>query len=103
MTFNPLTEKGIPLEKQIRSWHDIVKRPLNKLDTDCYTRTRQILMNRIEIEAWNFKHAFARLFDLDNDVKKTISHTRRIEDMQQTTVELVDTRQSNCFGNNIGI
>ena len=32
MTFNPLTEKGIPLEKQIRSWHDIVKRPLNKLD-----------------------------------------------------------------------
>lgn len=86
MTFNPLTEKGIPLEKQIRSWHDIVKRPLNKLDTDCYTRTRQILMNGIEIEAWNFKHAFARLFDLDNDIKKTISHTRRIEDMQQTTV-----------------
>ena len=45
MTFNPLQEKGIPLEKQIRTWHDIVKRPFNKYEVDCYSRTRQILMN----------------------------------------------------------
>ena len=60
MTFNPLKEKGTPLEKQLRSWHDIARRPFNKNDVDCYSRTRQILMNGIEIEAWNFKHQLAR-------------------------------------------
>ena len=85
MTFNPLKEKGIALEKQIRTWHDIVKRPFNKSEIDCYSRTRQILMNGIEIEAWNFKHNFARNC-ANNDVRKIIAQTRRIEDMQQTTV-----------------
>ena len=85
MTFNPLKEKGIALEKQIRTWHDIVKRPFNKSDIDCYSRTRQILMNGIEVEAWNFKHNFARNC-YEQDVRKIIAQTRRIEDMQQTTV-----------------
>ncbi len=85
MTFNPLEEKGIPVEKQLRSWHDIVKRPFDKHDIDCYSRTRQILMNGIEVEAWNFKHNFARCCP-DADVRKTIALSRRIEDMQQTTV-----------------
>ena len=44
MSFNPLEEKGIPVEKQLRSWHDIVKRPFDKHTIDCYSRTRQILM-----------------------------------------------------------
>ena len=52
MTFNPLEEKGIILSDQLRSWEDIVKRPFDKYDVDCYSRTRQILMNGIEIEAW---------------------------------------------------
>ena len=77
MTFNPLKEKGISLDKQLRSWHKIVKRPFDKHKVDCYTRTRQILMNGIEVEAWNFKHAFAR-FCPDADVCKTIAEIRRI-------------------------
>jgi len=85
MTFNPLKEKGIALEKQIRTWHDIVTRPFNKADIDCYSRTRQILMNGIEVEAWNFKHNFSR-FCTDNEVNQIIAQSRRIEDMQQTTV-----------------
>ncbi len=85
MTFNPLQEKGIPLEKQLRSWHDVVKRPFDKHDVNCYSRTRQILMNGIEIEAWNFKHNFARCCP-DKDVKNILALSRRIEDMQQTTV-----------------
>lgn len=85
MTFNPLEEKGIPLEKQIRNWHDIVKRPFDKHDIDCYSRTRQILMNGIEVEAWNFKHNFSRSYP-DTEVSKIVTQTRRIEDMQQTTV-----------------
>lgn len=85
MSFNALKEKGIPLEKQLRTWHDIVKRPYNKTEADCYTRTRQILMNGIEVEAWGFKHHFARVCK-DDELKRTLARIRRIEDMQQTTV-----------------
>ena len=60
MTFNPLKEKGIPLEKQLRNWHQLVGKTYNKANVDCYTRTRQILMNGIEVEAWGFKHQFNR-------------------------------------------
>lgn len=85
MSFNALKEKGIPVEKQLRTWHDIVKRPFNRMEVDCYTRTRQILMNGIEVEAWNFKHHFARTCD-DVELAKIIARSRKIEDMQQTTV-----------------
>ena len=82
---NLLKEKGIPIEKQIRTWHDIVKRPYNRMETDCYTRTRQILMNGIETEAWSFKHCFVRK-SADRELNKLLVNIRRIEDMQQTTV-----------------
>ena len=85
MTFNPLEEKGTPVDKQMRSWHDIVKRPYNKNDIDCYSRTRQILMNGIEVEAWNFKHNFMRNCD-DLDLKNQLVQSMRIEDMHQTTI-----------------
>ena len=82
---NVLKEKGIPIEKQLRTWHDIVKRPYNRFEVDNYSRTRQILLNGIETEAWGFKHAFVRKCD-DVDLKKVLVNIRRIEDMQQTTV-----------------
>ena len=82
---NVLKEKGISIDKQIRTWHDIVKRPFNRTDVDNYTRTRQILMNGIETEAWAFKHCFIRKSD-DMELNKLVARTRRIEDMQQTTV-----------------
>jgi len=85
MSFDALKEKGIPLDKQLRTWHDIVKRPYNRTEVDCYTRTRQILMNGIEVEAWGFKHHFARVC-MDDELKRTLARIRRIEDMQQTTV-----------------
>lgn len=85
MSFNALKEKGTPLEKQVRSWHEIAKKPFNKTLVDCYTRTRQILMNGIEVEAWNFKHNFARITD-DQEVKEFLAVSKKIEDAQQTTV-----------------
>lgn len=85
MKFNPLKEKGIPLEKQVRTWHDIAHRKYNKTDVDCYSRTRQILMNGIEIEQWNFKHNFARKTD-NKDTLEFLARTKRIEDAQQTTI-----------------
>lgn len=85
MKFNPLKEKGLPMEKQVRTWHDIAHRKFNKNEVDCYTRTRQILMNGIEIEAWNFKHNFSRMCD-DQETMEFLAQTKRIEDAQQTTI-----------------
>lgn len=85
MNFNPLKEKGMPLEKQIRTWHEIASRKYNKNDVNCYTRTRQILMNGIEIEAWGFKHNFARICQ-DRDTLEFLAQIKRIEDAQQSTI-----------------
>ena len=85
MAFNPLQEKGTPMEKQLRSWNDIVKHPYDKKEVDAYTRTRQILMNGIEIEGWIFKHNLARMID-NVDLKQHIARTRHVEDQQQTTI-----------------
>ena len=85
MSFNALKEKGMPLEKQLRNWHQIAGKPYNKTDVDCYTRTRQILMNGIEVEAWNFHHTLGRLCP-DIEDSKLIAQVCRIEDEQQTTI-----------------
>ena len=85
MTFNPLKEKGLPIEKQVRTWKEIASRKYNKNDVDCYSRTRQILMNGIEVETWNFKHNMARNIT-DSDTLEFLAQTKRIEDAQQTTV-----------------
>lgn len=86
MSFNPLKEKGIPLERQLRNWHQIVAKPYKKEKTDCYTRTRQILMNGIEIESWGFKHQFNRFMsNIDSEDKANLSRLGRIENQQQIT------------------
>ena len=48
MSLNPFKEKGIPLDKQIRSWKQIAQLPYRKQEVDAYTRCRVILMNGIE-------------------------------------------------------
>ncbi len=85
MSFNALKEKGLPLEKQLRTWHKIAGKPYNKTEVDCYTRTRQILMNGIEVEAWNFHHAFTRLCP-DREDANLVAQVCRIEDQQQAAV-----------------
>ena len=101
MTFNPLEEKGITVEKQLRSWHEITKKPFNKTDIDCYSRTRQILMNGIEVEAWNFKHNMARNC-AEQEVNKFIAQSRRIEDMQQTTVNWLTPADQSILETTLG-
>ena len=101
MAFNALKEKGLPLEKQLRNWHLIVREPYNKNEVDCYSRTRQILMNGIEIEAWNFKHAFSR-FCPDSDDCKLVAMTRRIEDQQQTTINWLAPKDQSVLETTLG-
>ena len=101
MSFNPLKEKGLPLEKQLRNWHQMVGKPYNKTDVDCYTRTRQILMNGIEIEAWGFKHQFNR-FMHNCEEKAQVAQICRIEDSQQTTANWMGPADQSVLETTLG-
>ncbi|MAM76762.1 hypothetical protein [uncultured Tistrella sp.] len=82
MTFNPLQEKGIPLEKQCRNWSELNIRPYDKASVHPYSRCRGIVMNGIEVEAVMFSHQMARN-TLDPEIRKQLSLMRRIEAQQQ--------------------
>lgn len=94
MGFNPLKEKGIPIEKQVKNWSELNVRPFDKDNVHPYTRTRVILMNGIEVEGAMFKHQFARHSN-DIDVRQQLAVTRRIEQQQQKIINwLIPGEQS---------
>lgn len=82
MSFNPLTEKGIPLDRQLRTWSELNVEPYDTRSVDAYTRCRVIVMNGAEMEAMWFGHHFAR-HTTDPDVKRQLAEVRRIETQQQ--------------------
>ncbi|MCE0447136.1 hypothetical protein LT493_30290 [Streptomyces tricolor] len=49
MTFNPLEQRGIPLDRQLRSWRELNVQPIDPDRCDPYTRCRIITMNGIEV------------------------------------------------------
>lgn len=83
MALEVFKEKGIPLERQIFDWHDLVREPLSKLDDDAFTRVRVILMNGIENESWIFQHQLARM---NGALRRPLALVRRAEQHQQTLV-----------------
>ena len=85
MSFNPLAEKGIPLDQQLRNWSELNVQPYIKDQVDPYTRTRVITMNGIETEGVFFSHQFAR-HTADPDLRKQLAMLRRIEQQQQKVV-----------------
>ena len=85
MAFNPLQEKGIPIENQIRNWSELNVQPFDKHEVDPYTRCRVITMNGIEVEAIINSHQFAR-HTADLDLKRQLALTRRVEQQQQKAV-----------------
>ena len=85
MGFNPLTERGIPLDRQIRNWRELNVEPIDPQISDPYTRCRVITMNGIEFEAVQFNHQFARHCP-DPEVRRQLAHVRYIEQQQQRVV-----------------
>jgi hypothetical protein len=83
MTLNIFKEKGIPIEKQVFTWRDLVKTPVSKLDDDAFTKVRIVLMNGLESEAVRFGHSCARM---NKDLQLALAKVRRIEHFQQTMV-----------------
>lgn len=85
MTFDPLTEKGMPIDQQLRSWSEQVLQPFDPLGVDPYTRCRVILMNGVETESIMFSHQFARHTDV-REILEALALSRRVEQQQQTAV-----------------
>ncbi|GGO57272.1 hypothetical protein GCM10012287_52770 [Streptomyces daqingensis] len=85
MSFNPLEQRGIPLDRQVRNWRELNVAPLDPDHCDPYTRCRVIAMNGIEVEAILFSHQFAR-HCTDPDVRQMLARVRYIESQQQKAV-----------------
>ncbi len=87
MGFNPLEEKGMPLEKQFTNWSKLNVKPFNKNDIHPYSRCRIILMCGAEFEGNWFSHQFAR-HTADLEIKRKLAMTRRIEQLPKEVPEL---------------
>jgi hypothetical protein len=85
MAFNPLEQRGIPLDRQLRNWRELDVAPVDPDRCDPYTRCRVITMNGIEVEAILFSHNFAR-HCTDKDVRDQLARVRYIEAQQQKAV-----------------
>jgi len=84
-TFNPLEEKGIAIDDQLRNWSELNVAPYDKDEVDPYTRCRVILMNGVEVESVMFSHQFARHTDVP-EIKEKLAISRRVEQQQQKAV-----------------
>ncbi len=84
--FRPFEDRGTPLERQYRSWAEMVKSPYDKRSIDAHSRTRAILMNGIENGVLLCMHDFARHAE-DDATKARIAEVRRVEEQQQTTID----------------
>ncbi len=82
---NPFEEKPINIDKSIKDWCEIYPKPYNKYEVNPYTKTRIILMNGTEFEANWFSHQFSRNCN-NNDLRREIALTRRIEKQQQMKI-----------------
>jgi hypothetical protein len=101
VSFNPLTERGIPLEKQFRSWSELNVQPYDTLAVHPYTRCRVIAMNGIEVEAQINSHNTARRIT-DLGLKQQLAMIRRVEQQQQKAVNWLIPGDESVIANTIG-
>jgi hypothetical protein len=92
-------EKGVPLDRQVFTWKDLVQRPYSKLDDDAFTRVRVILMNGIESEAVRFQHAAARF---NGRLREALALVRRVEHHQQTLINWLNPPDQNVLETTLG-
>ncbi|MGW0805827.1 hypothetical protein [Nonomuraea sp. NPDC002799] len=85
MAFDPLQERGIPLDEQLRTLREMDVTPIDPDHADPYTRCRIIAMNAIEVEAILFSHQLARHCP-DLELKRQLARVRYIEAQQQKAV-----------------
>ncbi|WP_225425519.1 hypothetical protein [Pelagerythrobacter rhizovicinus] len=101
MAFNPLAEKGIPIERQFRNWSELTGHTYNTNDVHPYTRCRVILMNGIEVEAIVNSHNAARRI-ADTGIKQMLALVRKAEQQQQKAVNWLIPGSESTIANTIG-
>lgn len=101
MAFNPLQEKGIPLDRQLRNWQELNVKPYDKDAVDPYTQCRVITLNGAEMEAMWFGHNFAR-HTTDPDLKRQLAMVRRIEQQQQKAINWLTPGEASALEVTIG-
>jgi hypothetical protein len=94
-----LKEKGVPLDRQVFTWKDMVQRPYSKLDDDAFTRVRVILMNGIEADALRFKHIVSRM---NRPLRESLALIRRAEQHQQTLVNWLNPADQSPIETTLG-
>lgn len=99
--FKPLEMEGMPIEEQFMNWDNIVRPSYDKMNVDPYTRTRVILMNGIETNAVLTCHAIERMTK-DPEVKRLMSIMRRVDSMQQQTVNWLNAADQTVLETTIG-
>lgn len=83
---NPFDLKPMKIDDSIMNWKEMYPCSYNKCDVNPYTKTRIILMNGTEFEANSFSHQFSRHCN-DNDLRREIALTRRIEQQQKKKIQ----------------
>ena len=100
MSFNPFTEKCIPLEKTFMNWDTMQPKSYNKESTDPYTKCRIVLMNGTEFEAQWFTHNFTRHMP-DNELRKELAVLRRGEQQQQKRISALKPKNETILEHTI--
>ena len=93
--------EGIPIEEQFMDWKEIVKSPYDRRSVDAYTRTRVILMNGIENASVLMSHAIERM-TVDPEIKRQMALIRRIDSMQQQTVDWLNPANQTVIETTLG-
>lgn len=101
MRMNPFEEKPINLFDCFENWSCIYPKPYNKYEVNPYTKTRIILMNGTEFEANWFSHQFDRHCS-NNDIRREIALTRRIEKQQQMKIAALKPMNESILEHTIG-
>lgn len=101
MSFNPLKEQGIPIERQFRNWSELNVTPYDTRSVHPYTRCRVIFMNGIEVESIINSHNFAR-HTADVGIKQKLAMVRRAEQQQQKAVNWLIPGDESTLARTIG-
>jgi len=99
LSLDLLKEKGVPIDRQVFTWRELVRAPYSKMNDDAFSRVRVILMNGIELEALRFSHSFARM---NRDLRLKLAQVRRIEQHQATLVNWLNPADQSPLETTIG-
>ena len=85
---NPFELKCKPVGSYFMDWNELYPQPLNKRETDPYTKTRIILMNGTEFEGVQASHqAFRRCGD--NELRRQMALCRRLTQQRQKKLSML--------------